>query len=161
MLDGVIENFTASVLEPYLDGTAFDRSPGMRLHRPRGPQVYRDAARCARLPDRTSTRSGDRAVRQGLDAIEAARQANGMTDTRPPLAHLQIVDPADWPRFRALGGRREHPATVGRNEAADDRADDPVPAARTGARCNTRSEHPACRGAALSAAATGWSARRT
>jgi predicted amidohydrolase YtcJ len=46
---------------------------------------------------------GDRAVREGLDAVEAARRANGMSDTRPHLAHLQFIDPADVPRFRALG----------------------------------------------------------
>ena len=46
---------------------------------------------------------GDRAVREALDAIEAARAANGPTDGRHHLAHLQVVDPADIPRFRALG----------------------------------------------------------
>ncbi len=46
---------------------------------------------------------GDRAVREALDAVEAARTANGRTDTRPHLAHLQVVDPADIPRFRETG----------------------------------------------------------
>ena len=46
---------------------------------------------------------GDRAVRIALDAIEAARQANGWSDTRPQLAHLQAVHPDDLPRFRQLG----------------------------------------------------------
>ena len=46
---------------------------------------------------------GDRAVRESLDAIEAARTANGPTDGRHHLAHLQVVDPADIPRFRRLG----------------------------------------------------------
>jgi len=46
---------------------------------------------------------GDRAVREALDAVEAARRANGRSDTRPHLAHLQVVDPADIPRFRTLG----------------------------------------------------------
>ena len=46
---------------------------------------------------------GDRAVRVALDAVEAARAANGMSDTRPHLAHLQLVDPVDIPRFRPLG----------------------------------------------------------
>ena len=38
---------------------------------------------------------GDRAVRDALDAIEAARRANGSSDTRPHLAHLQLVHPDD------------------------------------------------------------------
>ena len=46
---------------------------------------------------------GDRAVREALDAIEAARAANGPSDGRHHLAHLQVVDPADYPRFRELG----------------------------------------------------------
>jgi predicted amidohydrolase YtcJ len=45
----------------------------------------------------------ERAVREALDAIEAARHANGMSDTRPHLAHIQIVHPDDLPRFRQLG----------------------------------------------------------
>ena len=46
---------------------------------------------------------GDRAVRVALDAVEAARRVNGPTDTRPHLAHLQVVDPAEIRRFRPLG----------------------------------------------------------
>ena len=46
---------------------------------------------------------GDRAVRLGLDAVEAARRQNGWSDTRPHLAHLQLVHPDDIPRFRRLG----------------------------------------------------------
>ena len=46
---------------------------------------------------------GDRAVRVALDAIEAARRDNGPRDARHTLAHLELVDPADVPRFAALG----------------------------------------------------------
>jgi predicted amidohydrolase YtcJ len=46
---------------------------------------------------------GDRAVRDALDALEAARSANGPSDTRPHLAHLQVVHPDDVPRFARLG----------------------------------------------------------
>lgn len=46
---------------------------------------------------------GDRAVREALDAVEAARTASGHRDTRHHLAHLQVVHPHDVPRFRALG----------------------------------------------------------
>ena len=38
-----------------------------------------------------------------LDAVEAARSANGPSDHRHHLAHLQIVHPEDIPRFRVLG----------------------------------------------------------
>ncbi len=53
---------------------------------------------------------GDRAVRLALDAVEAARRANGWSDTRPQLAHLQIVHPDDLPRFRRLGALANHQA---------------------------------------------------
>ena len=46
---------------------------------------------------------GDRAVREALDAVEAARAANGPADHRHHLAHLQVVHPDDVPRFAALG----------------------------------------------------------
>jgi predicted amidohydrolase YtcJ len=46
---------------------------------------------------------GDGAVRQGLDAIAAAREANGATDNRHHICHLQLVHPDDYPRFGALG----------------------------------------------------------
>ena len=46
---------------------------------------------------------GDRAVRDALDAVEVARRANGPSDTRPQIAHLQLVHPDDLGRFRALG----------------------------------------------------------
>jgi predicted amidohydrolase YtcJ len=46
---------------------------------------------------------GDRAVREALDAVQAARAAHGFRDTRPHLAHLQVVHPDDVPRFARLG----------------------------------------------------------
>jgi predicted amidohydrolase YtcJ len=46
--------------------------------------------------------AGDRSVRVGLDAIEAARRANGMSGRHHELAHAGFVDPADIPRFVAL-----------------------------------------------------------
>ena len=103
MLDGVVENFTASVLEPYLDGEGRPTgNQGLDFIDPEALQGY--VTKLDALGFQPHFHAlGDRAVRQGLDAIEAARRANGMTDTRPHLAHLQIVDPADRPRFAALG----------------------------------------------------------
>jgi predicted amidohydrolase YtcJ len=46
---------------------------------------------------------GDRAVRSALDALAAARAANGRNDHRHHVAHLQVPDPADVPRLRELG----------------------------------------------------------
>jgi predicted amidohydrolase YtcJ len=117
MLDGVIENFTASVLEPYLDGHGHSTTNrGLDFVDPEALKGY--VTELDRLGFQVHFHAlGDRAVRQGLDAVEAARKANGMTDTRPHLAHLQIVDPADWPRFAALGAGANFQPLWARNEA--------------------------------------------
>jgi len=103
MTDGVCENYTASVLEPYLDGHG--RSTGKRGIDFVDPERLKGyVTKLDSLGFQVHFHAlGDRAVRQALDAVESARQANGMTDMRPHLAHLQLVDPADWPRFRELG----------------------------------------------------------
>ncbi|MEU5539148.1 amidohydrolase, partial [Streptomyces sp. NPDC020362] len=103
MLDGVAENHTAALLDPYLDrcgcatanrGKSFidpDRLPAYVTELDAlGFQCHFHAL-------------GDRAVRDALDAVEAARAANGPSDTRPHLAHLQVVHPDDVPRFARLG----------------------------------------------------------
>ncbi|MEU9102022.1 amidohydrolase [Streptomyces sp. NPDC048361] len=103
MQDGVAETGTAALLGPYLDacgcatantGTSFIDPVQLRSHvcelDALGFQAHFHAL-------------GDRAVREALDAVQAAREKNGWSDTRPHLAHLQIVHPDDIGRFRALG----------------------------------------------------------
>ncbi len=103
MLDGVAETGTAALLDPYLDkcgcatanrGTSFLDATQLPAYVAEldalGFQCHFHAL-------------GDRAVRDALDAIEAARAANGPSDTRPHLAHLQVVHPHDVPRFARLG----------------------------------------------------------
>lgn len=46
--------------------------------------------------------AGDRSVRVALDAIEAARKANGDSGLRHELAHAGYIDDADLPRFKQL-----------------------------------------------------------
>ncbi|GBC86086.1 N-substituted formamide deformylase [bacterium HR12] len=103
MLDGVCENFTAAVLEPYLDarGEPTDNRGILFVE----PELLREAV--IRLDAEGFQvhfhALADRAVREGLDAIEAAIRANGPSDHRHHLAHIQIVHPDDLPRFRRLG----------------------------------------------------------
>ncbi|RRQ79162.1 amidohydrolase [Streptomyces griseofuscus] len=103
MQDGVAENGTAALLSPYLDGCgcASDNS-GISFVPPEDLKTY-----VTELDSRGFQvhfhALGDRAVREALDAVEAARRANGPTDTRPHLAHLQVVHPDDIGRFRELG----------------------------------------------------------
>jgi predicted amidohydrolase YtcJ len=90
-LDGVLEGETAALLEPYtglhhrgeliLDpeslNAAVTRFDAMGL------QVHMHAI-------------GDRAVRAGLDAVEAARRANGERGNRHHISHLQMIHVDDF-----------------------------------------------------------------
>lgn len=103
LLDGIVENYTAAMLEPYLDE---DGRPTTN----RGMyyvdiELVREAVRvvdAAGLHVHIHT-IGDRAVRDALDAIERAAAVNPAWDRRPTLAHIQVVHPVDIPRFAALG----------------------------------------------------------
>jgi predicted amidohydrolase YtcJ len=103
MVDGIVENGTASMLEPYLD--ADGRPTGNRGKDFIDPADLREiVVRLDALGFQPHFHAlGDRAVRQALDAVEAARRANGWSDTRPHLAHIQVVHPDDLPRFGRLG----------------------------------------------------------
>jgi hypothetical protein len=103
MVDGIVENQTASMTEPYLDvhGHATDNRGKDFIDPDLLEQVVVRLDAIGFQPHFHAL--GDRAVRQALDAVEAARRANGWSDTRPHLAHIQVVHPDDLPRFRQLG----------------------------------------------------------
>ncbi len=98
-VDGVIEAATAALLEPYLP-LAGEQAPVAESTR--GLPNFTDErlkALVARL-DREGFQThmhaiGDGAIRQGLDAIEAAERANGPRDRRPHIAHIQLFHPDD------------------------------------------------------------------
>ena len=103
--DGVIEypSQTAALLEPYLDAQG-------RPTDNRGPSYFTQA----QLNDVVSAADaasltvhihaiGDRAVRMSLDAFAESRKRNGVLDNRDQIAHLELVDPGDFPRFKSLG----------------------------------------------------------
>ena len=103
MIDGVLENFTGAMIEPYGDGhggTTGQR--GLSL-------IDREELAVAVPPvDALGFQPhfhaiGDRAVREALDAVEAARAINGPSDTRPHIAHIQVIHPDDRARFAQLG----------------------------------------------------------
>ncbi|MBI3270746.1 MAG: amidohydrolase family protein [Planctomycetes bacterium] len=98
-VDGTLGSGTAALLEPYSDrpaSTGVLRTPWEALRDQvcaadkEGFQVLLHAI-------------GDRAVRLGLDAFEAARKANGARDSRHRLEHAQLLDPADMQRLHVLG----------------------------------------------------------
>jgi predicted amidohydrolase YtcJ len=102
MQDGVLETFTGAMIEPYLGG---DGAPtgnrGISYIDPDGLPGWVSQLDAAGLQPHFHA-IGDRAVRECLDSIAAARAANGPSDTRPHIAHIQVIHPDDLPRFAAL-----------------------------------------------------------
>ncbi|MYF09977.1 MAG: amidohydrolase [Gammaproteobacteria bacterium] len=97
-VDGVLEGETAALLEPYLGeggGTGMLILPADEL-------AARVVALDARGVQAHFHAIGDRAVRVALDAVEQAIEHNGPSDNRHHISHLQLIDPADYPRFAAL-----------------------------------------------------------
>jgi hypothetical protein len=103
MQDGVAESFTAGMLDPYLDSCGC-QTQGRGLSHIDASELrdYVTALDAERFQVHLHA-IGDRAVRESLDAIQAARQANGSNDNRHHIAHLQVMHPDDIPRFAALG----------------------------------------------------------
>ncbi len=102
MQDGVAENFTAGMIDPYLDGCGCQTS--------NSGLSYVDPADLAEQVTRLDAAGfgvhvhaiGDRAAREALDAFAAARAANIVSPGRHHIAHLQVIHPDDIPRFAQL-----------------------------------------------------------
>ena len=98
MQDGVMENYTAALLEPYIIPSKtrgipmveaeFLKSAVTALDKS-GFQVHFHAI-------------GDRAIRQSLDAVEESMYENGQLGHRHHISHLQLIDPDDIGRFAEL-----------------------------------------------------------
>lgn len=97
--DGTLEGHTGYLLQPYADlSDSVGQSPFTeeQWHR-----LVADAD--AAGFDVHIHAIGDRTARIALDAIEAAIATNPERDRRHAIAHLEIVDDADLPRFGRLG----------------------------------------------------------
>lgn len=116
MVDGVAENQTAAMLEPYLRPCSCDAEAAADefglSYLPREVLAAVAAALDAASFDLHMHVIGDRAVRDGLDAVEHALRTNAGArgnaggrewKGRHHMAHLQVIHPQDVPRFAALG----------------------------------------------------------
>jgi len=102
-VDGIIENGTAFMTAPYLDAGG---QPTANLGMPMlEPELLRRAVIALdELGFQCHFHAiGDGAIRLALDVIEAARDRNGPTDRRHHIAHLEVINPVDLPRFATLG----------------------------------------------------------
>lgn len=111
-LDGVITApaSTGAMLAPYLSLQGAPQNPHWAPSKSRGPEVYFPAPVLSSLLVEVAAAGfephmhadGDRAVREGLDGIAALRRQFPDRDIRAAIAHDEIVDPADFPRYRQL-----------------------------------------------------------
>jgi predicted amidohydrolase YtcJ len=98
-IDGVIPQKTAAMLEPY-------ENAGQNRGETQIPSdVFRNAVKefDARGMQVHVHAIGDRGVREALDAIAAAKTSNGVADNRHQISHMNLIAPADQPRFAQLG----------------------------------------------------------
>jgi predicted amidohydrolase YtcJ len=98
-IDGVLETYTALMLEGYPDQPENMGAPLFSAE---------DFNEIIRRADRhglqVSTHAiGDGAVRRTLDAYENAIKVNGKRDSRHRIEHIEMIDPADIPRLKQLG----------------------------------------------------------
>ncbi len=98
MQDGVLENYTAAMLEPYLKGGGTKGIPMVEPELLKQSVAELDAAGF----QVHFHAIGDAAIRQSLDAVEHARNVNGPLGNRHHISHLQVIHPDDIPRFAAL-----------------------------------------------------------
>lgn len=102
MQDGVCETHTAAMLDPYLDSHGHLTDNRGLSFIPADALATYVAALDAHGFQAHIHALGDRAVRDSLDAIEHARAVNGASGLRHHLAHVQVVDASDVPRFAEL-----------------------------------------------------------
>ncbi|MDN4616034.1 amidohydrolase [Leifsonia sp. F6_8S_P_1B] len=103
MQDGIVENQTAAMIHPYCSGhaPAGAHSDGISFVDPERLQAY--VTRLDELGLQVHFHAiGDRGVRESLDAVAAARAANGPGGRTHHIAHLQVVHPDDHARFAQL-----------------------------------------------------------
>ncbi len=96
--DGVIEARTAAMLAPYLDRKGYAGEPNWPAER------LDSLARVLVEKDFTIHvhAIGDLGVRLALNAIEQAEQGKPRGSRRHQIAHLEVIDSADIPRFATL-----------------------------------------------------------
>jgi len=111
-LDGVITApaLTGAMLEPYLTNAGTAQHPRWIAGKSRGPSVYFPRAELRALVLAAAAAGfephmhadGDGAVHAALDALEALRSRFSGAQIRAAVAHDEIVDPRDFPRFARL-----------------------------------------------------------
>ncbi len=99
-MDGINENRTGALLEPYSDNPAYVGNTMLTVEELRDFLIELHSEQL----DIHIHTIGDLAARRVLDSVQAAKQEVGRTFyPRITVSHMELVDPADLPRFAALG----------------------------------------------------------
>ena len=99
-MDGIHENRSGAVLEPYADDPDFVSDTTLSVEELRDFLLELHEEKF----DLHVHVIGDLAAKRVLDAVELARAEVGEDFyPRVSMGHLQTVDPGDWPRFKELG----------------------------------------------------------
>lgn len=99
--DGIVTTATAALQDPYVNSLGFPFNTGLN---------YFTQARLANYITQLEPLGydfhihaiGDRAITESLNAVQIARTANPTLTPRHRLTHVEIVNPADYPRFASL-----------------------------------------------------------
>lgn len=102
MQDGICENCTAAMLAPYRAVSGHDIPSGQSFIDPEDLRKVTALLAAERFGIHMHA-VGDRAVRECLDALEHAISQYPTFGGRHQIAHLDVVDPEDIPRFGKLG----------------------------------------------------------
>jgi predicted amidohydrolase YtcJ len=98
-MDGVIESYTALMLDDYADSPG---NTGAAIFT--AEQFTRLATEADRLGLQITVHAiGDGAVRRTLDGFAQAQRANGRRDSRHRIEHIEVLHMDDLPRFKNLG----------------------------------------------------------
>jgi predicted amidohydrolase YtcJ len=98
-IDDVVEPHTAALLEPYTNEPG---NSGATFYEP--DEFAKVVTGLDRLGFQVFVHAtGDRGIRTVLDAVAAARDANGRRDARHQIVHVECLHPDDVPRFAELG----------------------------------------------------------
>ncbi len=98
-MDGVIDSRTAFMLRDYPDDPGNCGSPLFSADHFSEACIRSDADEL-----QISVHAiGDAAIRRALDGYQAARDANGVRDSRHRIEHVEVLHPDDLPRLVSLG----------------------------------------------------------
>ena len=151
-MDGVLESFTALMLDPYPDTAGELGAPLFTAE-----QFNAVANRADGHGLQISVHAiGDGAVRRTLDGYRSGAQGQWtLRDSRHRIEHIEVIDPADIPRLAALGVIASMQPVVGLGVPEHPAGALPVAHWQQAGQCLCLADHPQYRGCTWPSPRTG------